>query len=157
VKTRAVIALGSNLGSREENLLMAIAAIKEFPKTSLTAVSTFHETDAVTEIGVDLSRPSYLNAVVIVSTELTIGELFESCQAIEKHMGRVREFRFQDRNIDIDLIAFGSVTHQSEDLIVPHPRAHERLFVLAPWHEVDEAADIVGVGKVSELISRLVR
>ncbi len=155
MKTRAVIALGSNLGNREENLLLAIAAIKEFSNTSLTAVSTFHKTDAVTEIGVDLSRPSYLNAVVIVSTELTIRELFENCQAIEKQMGRVREFRFQDRNIDVDLIAFGSDTHQSEDLIVPHPRAHERLFVLKPWHEIDEAAEIVGVGKVSELIARL--
>jgi 2-amino-4-hydroxy-6-hydroxymethyldihydropteridine diphosphokinase len=155
VKTRAVLALGSNLGDRQNNLELAIEAIRSFPKTELLAASSFHQTVALTVYGEDQTKPAYLNAVVTVATELTAENLFAHCAEIENQMGRVRKTRWQDRNIDVDVIAFGNQTMQSDHLTIPHPRAHERLFVLRPWQEIDPDAEIVGRGKVSELIERL--
>ena len=155
MNTRAVLALGSNLGDREVNLRSAIEAIRSFPKTELIASSSFHETVAVTESGEDETRPSYLNAAVLVETDLSAEELFTHCAEIENQMGRVRQTRWQDRNIDVDLITHGNQIYQSEKLTIPHPRAHERLFVLKPWQEIGPDAEIVGRGKISELIARL--
>lgn len=155
MKIRAVLALGSNLGDREQNLRLAIESIKAFPETELMATSSFHETVAVTEAGEDKTRPSYLNAAVLISTTLSAEDLFRYCAEIENQMGRIRETRWQDRNIDVDLIAYGDQSYQLENLVIPHPRAHERLFVLKPWQEIDPDAEIVGIGKISDLIARL--
>lgn len=156
MKTKATIALGSNLGDKELNLLSAIAAIKKFPKSEFLRVSSFHETVALTESGEDQTKPSYLNAICQIETYLSPFELLESCAEIESRMGRVRTGRWQDRNIDVDIIAFGNQVVDSESLSIPHPRAHERLFVLLPWQEIEPDAEIVGRGKIRELIARLV-
>jgi len=155
VKTKAVIALGSNLGDRRETLDLAISQIRNFPETDFLSVSSYHETIALTQSGEDESKPSYLNAVCVIETELGSHELLEYCAEVEANLGRVRGERWQDRTIDLDIIAFGNQVIETSNLIVPHPRAHERLFVLLPWQEIDPSAEIVGKGKISDLIARL--
>jgi 2-amino-4-hydroxy-6-hydroxymethyldihydropteridine diphosphokinase len=155
VSTKAVIALGSNLGDRRKTLSLAIDQIRKFPKSTFTSVSSFHETVAVTQAGEDASRPSYLNAICLLETALSAHELLEHCSAVETGLGRLRWRRWQDRTIDLDIIAFGDQVIETNRLSVPHPRAHERLFVLLPWQEIDQGAEIVGRGKVSDLIASL--
>lgn len=155
MKTKAVIALGSNLGDRRETLDLAISQIRNFPETDFLSVSSYHETIALTQSGEDERKPSYLNAVCVIETELGSHELLEYCAEVEANLGRVRGERWQDRTIDLDIIAFGNQVIETSNLIVPHPRAHERLFVLLPWQEIDPSAEIVGKGKISDLIARL--
>ena len=155
MKTKAVIALGSNLGDRRETLDLAISHIRNFPETDFLSASSYHETIALTQSGEDESKPSYLNAVCVIETELGSHELLEYCAEVEANLGRVRGERWQDRTIDLDIIAFGDQIIETSNLIVPHPRAHERLFVLLPWQEIDPSAEIVGKGKISDLIARL--
>lgn len=155
MKTRAVLALGSNLGDREQHLKDALSEIAKLPTTKLLAASSILETVAITEVGEDQSRPSYLNAVAIVETELTAEKLHQLTSEIENSLGRVRETKWQDRTIDVDLIAFGSEVIVSENLVIPHPRAHQRLFVLKPWFELEPDAEIAGLGKIASLIAEL--
>ncbi|MFM1994250.1 MAG: hypothetical protein RL537_939 [Actinomycetota bacterium] len=155
MKTRAVLALGSNLGDREQHLRQALSALAELPSTELIASSSFLETVAVTEVGEDQSRPSYLNAVAIIDTELAAQQLHELTSEIENSLGRVRQTKWQDRTIDVDLIAFGSDLIETANLVIPHPRAHQRLFVLKPWFELEPAAEIPGHGRIADLIAEL--
>ncbi len=155
MKTRAVLALGSNLGDREQHLRQALSALAELPSTELIASSSFLETVAVTEVGEDQSRPSYLNAVAIIDTELAAQQLHELTSEIENSLGRVRQTKWQDRTIDVDLIAFGSDVIETANLVIPHPRAHQRLFVLKPWFELEPAAEIPGHGRIADLIAEL--
>lgn len=155
MKTRAVLALGSNLGDRKQHLKDALSEIAKLPSTKLLATSSFLETVAITEVGEDQSRPSYLNAVAIVETELNAEKLHQLTSEIENSLGRVRETKWQDRTIDIDVIAFGSEVVDSENLVIPHPRAHQRLFVLKPWFELEPEAEIAGHGKIAALIAEL--
>ena len=155
MKTRAVLALGSNLGDRKQHLKEALSEIAKLPSTKLLATSSFLETVAITEVGEDQSRPSYLNAVAIVETELNAEKLHQLTAEIENSLGRVRATRWQDRTIDIDVIAFGSEVVDSENLVIPHPRAHQRLFVLKPWFELEPEAEIAGHGKIAALIAEL--
>ena len=155
MKTRAVLALGSNLGDRKQHLKDALSEIAKLPSTKLLATSSFLETVAITEVGEDQSRPSYLNAVAIVETELNAEKLHQLTSEIENSLGRVRETKWQDRTIDVDLITFGSEVVDSENLVIPHPRAHQRLFVLKPWFELEPEAEIAGHGKIAALIAEL--
>jgi 2-amino-4-hydroxy-6-hydroxymethyldihydropteridine diphosphokinase len=155
VRTRAVLALGSNLGQREQNLNLALEQIKSFPATDFIAVSSFHETIALTEAGEDSTKPSYLNAIAIIETDLTVEEVFSRTSTIETELGRIRETKWQDRTIDVDLISFGQLQLANEALTIPHPRSHERLFVLKPWLEIDPMAELIGYGKISDLVMEL--
>ncbi len=155
MKTRAVLALGSNLGDREQHLRQALSALAELPSTELIASSSFLETVAVTEVGEDQSRPSYLNAVAIIDTDLAAQQLHELTSEIENSLGRVRQTKWQDRTIDVDLIAFGSDVIETANLVIPHPRAHQRLFVLKPWFELEPSAEIPGHGRIADLIAEL--
>ncbi len=155
MKTRAVLALGSNLGDRKQHLKDALSEIAKLPSTKLLATSSFLETVAITEVGEDQSRPSYLNAVAIVETELNAEKLHQLTSEIENSLGRVRETKWQDRTIDVDLITFGSEVVDSKNLVIPHPRAHQRLFVLKPWFELEPKAEIAGHGKIAALIAEL--
>lgn len=155
MKTRAVLALGSNLGDRKQHLKDALSEIANLPSTKLLATSSFLETVAITEVGEDQSRPSYLNSVAIVETDLNAEKLHQLTSEIENSLGRVRETKWQDRTIDIDVIAFGSEVVDSENLVIPHPRAHQRLFVLKPWFELEPDAEIPGHGKIAALIAEL--
>ena len=155
MRTRAVLALGSNLGQREQNLNLALEQIKSFPSTDFIAVSSFHETIALTEAGEDSTKPSYLNAIAIIETHLTVEEVFSRTSAIETELGRIRQTKWQDRTIDVDLISFGELQLANEALTIPHPRSHERLFVLKPWLEIDPMAELIGYGKISDLVMEL--
>ena len=149
--SRAVVALGSNLGDREAILTRAIELLEANPEIEVFAMSSFIETVAVTASGPDSSAPAYLNAVGILKTSLDPHALHEVLQEIEHDAGRVRDERWGDRTLDLDVIDFDGRVIDTPGLSVPHPRAHERQFVLDPWWEIDPQAAIPGRGLVAEL------
>lgn len=153
----AVVALGANLGDRAQNLDAALGDLARMPLTERVQASPAIETVAVTPDGPDESAPAYLNAVALVTTRLGPSVLLGHLQAIENARGRVRVERWGDRTLDLDLIAYGDVTSDSSDLTLPHPRAAEREFVLAPWLAVDPDAELSGHGRVDALLARLRR
>lgn len=152
--TRAVLALGSNLGDRGATLVEAVRQLALVDGIEVVAASDLVETVALTLQGPDASAPGYLNGVVIIDTTLTPDELLDAANAIEAALGRVRGERWADRTVDIDLVDVEGVTRSSERLTLPHPRAAERAFVLAPWLQVDPDARLAGV-RVSQLLARL--
>lgn len=151
----AVIALGSNLGDREATLERAVAALDALPESSILAVSSWHGTVALTVDGLDPEKPAYLNGVALLQTHLDPYSLLDALRAIEAENGRERVERWGDRTLDLDLIAFDELEIDSEVLQVPHPRAHERDFVLAPWLEVQPDARLVTHGDVATLLAAL--
>lgn len=154
---RAVIALGANLGERFETLAAAVDELRGLTLTDDVRVSDPIETVAVTLDGEDEDAPRYLNAVALLRTRLAPAELLASLHRIEARHGRVRRERWGDRTLDLDLIAYGDEIIARDDLIVPHPRAHERAFVLAPWAQLDSDAVIPGRGRVADLLEGLDR
>lgn len=146
---KAVIALGSNLGNRE---LYIDSAVAELAKViEITHLSTNHETDPVG----GPEQPKYLNAIAIAETELDPRELMIIMLEIENRLGRKREVHWGPRTIDLDLIVFGDEVIDSEVLVLPHPRAHERKFVLEPWLEIDPGAYIPGIGEIESILQRI--
>jgi 2-amino-4-hydroxy-6-hydroxymethyldihydropteridine diphosphokinase len=146
---KAVIALGSNLGNRELNIDSAIAELAKI--IEITHLSTNHETDPVG----GPEQPKYLNAIAIAETELEPEELLTAMLDIENKLGRKREVHWGPRTLDLDLITFGDEVIDSEFLVLPHPRAHERRFVLEPWLEIEPDAYIPGIGKVESILQRI--
>lgn len=151
----AVVALGGNLGDRAATLESAVAGLRATDGVDVVAVSRFLETPALRPWGVDPSAPAYLNAVVLVRSALAPLALLDRLEELEREHGRVRVERWGDRTLDLDLIDFGGLTRGSERLTLPHPRAHERDFVLRPWVEVDPDAELPGHGRVDALLARL--
>ncbi|KEP74516.1 hypothetical protein HR12_08545 [Microbacterium sp. SUBG005] len=151
----AVIALGANLGERAETLAAAVAELRGLPLTDDVTVSAPIETVAVTLTGEDDDAPRYLNAVATLRTRLAPTALLAALHRIEARHGRVRRERWGDRTLDLDLIAYGDEIIDRDDLVVPHPRAHERDFVLVPWLDVDPDAVIPGRGRVDDLLAAL--
>jgi 2-amino-4-hydroxy-6-hydroxymethyldihydropteridine diphosphokinase len=151
----AVIALGSNLGDREATLERAVTALDALPESSILAVSSWHGTVALTLEGLDPEKPAYLNGVALLQTRLDPYTLLDGLRQIELENGRERAERWGDRTLDLDLIALDELEIDSEVLQVPHPRAHERDFVLAPWLEVQPDAVLVGHGPVADLLATL--
>ncbi|MCZ4118711.1 2-amino-4-hydroxy-6-hydroxymethyldihydropteridine diphosphokinase [Streptomyces sp. H39-S7] len=148
---RAVIALGSNLGNRLETLQGAIDALEDTPGVRVKAISPVYETEPW---GVEPgSQANYFNAVVLVKTTLPPSSLLERGQAIEEAFLRVRSERWGPRTIDVDIVAYQGIVSEDPDLTLPHPRAHQRAFVLAPWHDVDPSAELPGHGEVAELLA----
>ena len=155
-----VIALGANLGGVQATLEAAVRALADVDGLRISAVSDLFETDPVG----GPEQPVYLNAVVLARTRLAAFALLTELHAIEAERGRVRETRWGARTLDLDLIQYGDPETGSEqisqdpELILPHPRAHERAFVLAPWQELDAEAQLrVGnaLVPVSELLERV--
>ena len=146
---KAVIALGSNLGNRELNIDSAIAELVKI--VEITHLSTNHETDPVG----GPEQPKYLNAIAIAETELEPEELLIAMLEIENKLGRKREVHWGPRTLDLDLIVFGDEVIDSEILVLPHPHAHERRFVLEPWIEIEPDAYIPGIGKVESILQQI--
>ncbi len=146
---KAVIALGANIGYPEEQMQIAIALLQG--SLELIAVSSIIKTAPVG----GPSQPDYLNAVCIAESELSASELLGLLQGIEKSLGRVREERWGPRTIDLDLIQYGTILSAADELTLPHPRAHERRFVLEPWFEIEPDAILLTHGKISELLAQL--
>ena len=150
---RAVVSLGSNLGNRLETLQGAVDALADTPGLRVKAVSPVYETDAW---GVEPgSQPDYLNAVVLIKTTLPPDSLLERAQAIEEAFFRVRDERWGPRTIDVDIVSYQDVVSADPALTLPHPRAHERAFVLVPWLALDPAAELPGHGRVADLVAGL--
>ncbi|MFJ4694438.1 2-amino-4-hydroxy-6-hydroxymethyldihydropteridine diphosphokinase [Streptomyces sp. NPDC088766] len=152
---RAVISIGSNLGNRLETLQGAIDALEDTPGVRVKAVSPVYETEPW---GVEPgSQPSYFNAIVVLKTTLPPSSLLERAHAVEEAFHRVRDERWGARTLDVDIVAYADVVSDDPSLTLPHPRAHERAFVLAPWHDVDPGARVPGRGAIAELLDTVTR
>ena len=147
----AVVALGSNLGDSTATLDEAIADIRALPLVRRVTPSSVISSIAITLDGPDPSKPRYANAVALVDTALAPTVLLAALNEIEARHGRVRDVRWGDRTLDLDIIAYGSVTSDDPHLTLPHPRAHERDFVLDPWLEIDPEAVLPGRGRIIEI------
>jgi 2-amino-4-hydroxy-6-hydroxymethyldihydropteridine diphosphokinase len=145
--TAVVLALGSNLGDRQDILQGAVDAIVGLPGVRVTAVSPVYQTAPVG----GPAQPDYLNAVVLADAARPARDLLDRLHEIEAAFDRVRLVRWGPRTLDIDLITFGRERSDDPELTLPHPRAHERAFVLAPWHDADPDAELPGRGPVDEL------
>ncbi|MEY4557848.1 MAG: 2-amino-4-hydroxy-6-hydroxymethyldihydropteridine diphosphokinase [Actinomycetota bacterium] len=155
LKTRAILALGGNLGDRVQTIREAVLQIDSHPDISVKRQSGLYESFAMTSKGIDQSEPNYLNGVIEVSTSLKPKALLKALNEVESYFGRVRLERWAARTLDIDIISFGSELIETKSLIIPHPRAFERAFVLVPWAELDPDSVLPGHGKVADLASQL--
>ncbi|MEU9990034.1 2-amino-4-hydroxy-6-hydroxymethyldihydropteridine diphosphokinase [Streptomyces sp. NPDC007971] len=152
---RAVISIGSNLGNRLETLQGAVDALEDTPGVRVKAVSPVYETEPW---GVEPgTQPSYYNAIVVLKTTLPPSSLLERAHAVEEAFNRVRDEHWGPRTLDVDIVAYADVTSDDPQLTLPHPRAHQRAFVLAPWHDIDPEAHLPGLGAVAELLSVVTR
>ncbi|WP_309709000.1 2-amino-4-hydroxy-6-hydroxymethyldihydropteridine diphosphokinase [Pseudolysinimonas sp.] len=155
IEADAVIAIGSNLGDRAATFSAALRALAEADGIEVTAISSPIETVAVRPDGEDPDAPAYLNAVVLVRTTLAPRALLSLLNDIEREHGRVRGERWGDRTLDLDIIDYAGLQSSSADLTLPHPRAHERTFVLRPWAEVAPEAVLPGHGRIADLLATL--
>jgi 2-amino-4-hydroxy-6-hydroxymethyldihydropteridine diphosphokinase len=169
---RTVLALGSNLGDRLATLQGGVDALLGLPGRgssaqgssglgssglspaglALVALSPVYETVPVG----GPPQPEYLNAVLIAETTLPATALLRRGQAVEAAFGRVREEVWGPRTLDVDVIVYGDVVSDDPELTLPHPRAWERAFVLAPWLDADQEAEIPGRGRVAGLLEAAV-
>lgn len=143
---RAFLGLGSNLGDRLTNLAQAVSSLSDAEGVRVIRTSRVYETEPVGP-----PQPDYLNAVAEVLTELSARKLLDVCLEVERQMGRVRAERWGPRVIDIDLLTYGDETIDEPGLTVPHPRMHERAFVLAPLLEMDADPPLPGGRRVATL------
>lgn len=146
---QAVIAIGSNLGDRLNRLQGAVSALEDTPEVQVVSVSSVYETEPV---GTPDGSGAFLNAVVLLDTTLTVHTLLDRAQAIEDAFGRERSEPGAPRTLDVDLVVVGDRIADDETLTLPHPRAHERGFVLVPWLEIDPEGEIPGKGFVADLV-----
>jgi 2-amino-4-hydroxy-6-hydroxymethyldihydropteridine diphosphokinase len=130
--TRAYLALGSNLGDRLAHLQRGVDGLAAIDGISVLAVSRVYETEPVG----GPSQDDYLNAVVSIDTTLNPRGLLDVAMAVEQLADRVRVERWGPRTLDVDILLFGDDSVHEPDLEIPHPRMHERAFVLAPLHDV---------------------
>jgi 2-amino-4-hydroxy-6-hydroxymethyldihydropteridine diphosphokinase len=151
--TRAYVALGSNLGDREGTLRSALEALAAEPGIDVVAVSRFYDTEPVGYV----DQPRFLNGAAALETELSARELLERLLAVELRFGRSREDVPPQgpRTIDLDLLLYGDAEIDEPGLRVPHPRLHERRFVLEPLADLDPALEVPGNGQVQEILARL--
>jgi 2-amino-4-hydroxy-6-hydroxymethyldihydropteridine diphosphokinase len=146
---QAVLALGSNLGDRQDILQGGVDAIAGIEGVRLTGVSPVYETVPVG----GPPQPDYLNAVVLAEVTIPSRDLLDRLHEVEAAFDRVRLVRWGPRTLDVDIITVAGEHSDDPDLTLPHPRAHERAFVLGPWHDVDPDAVLPGRGPVADLLA----
>lgn len=147
--TRAFVGLGSNIGEPRSQLQAAMNELDELPDTRAVAASALYRS---APLGY-LEQPEFLNAVVELETRLAPEALLDGLQAIEKRHGRERPFAGAPRTLDLDLLLYGDATLATPRLSLPHPRMHERAFVLMPLAEIAPRATIPGRGTARELLA----
>jgi 2-amino-4-hydroxy-6-hydroxymethyldihydropteridine diphosphokinase len=152
VAHRVVFSLGSNLGDRLDNIQEAVDALFDAPGLDFVALSPVYETAPYAPPGETLpEQGDYLNIVLVADTRLPPENLLERVLNIENSMRRTREVRWGPRTLDIDIVMFGNITSDDPDLTLPHPRAHERAFVLVPWADIEPDVLLPGHGRVGDL------
>ncbi|GAA3542091.1 2-amino-4-hydroxy-6-hydroxymethyldihydropteridine diphosphokinase [Aeromicrobium flavum] len=147
---QAVLSIGSNLGDRAGRLQGAVSALEDTPEVTVVAISSVYETEPV---GAPEGSGPFLNAVVLIDTTLTVHTLLDRALAIEDAFERERSEPGAPRTLDVDIIVVGDRVAHDDSLTLPHPRAHERAFVLVPWLEIDPEGEIPGHGFVADLVS----
>lgn len=145
--TLAYVGLGANLGDAQAALQQAAAELTQMPGIARFKLSPLYRTAPI-----DSSGPDYINAVAMFDTTQTARQLLQALQDIEQRHGRLRPYRNAPRTLDLDLLLFGEQQIHEPDLIVPHPRMHERAFVLQPLSDL--APDLVlAQGPISTLLA----
>jgi len=147
----AYIALGANLEDPVVQVRAGLAALATLPDTQLLMQSSLYRTAPVGYA----DQPDFINAVAAVDTELSPRELLDALLAIELNHGRVRQFANAPRTLDLDVLLYDDVEVNESGLTIPHPRMHERAFVLAPLAEIAPLCEIPGYGRVSDLLRGL--
>ena len=133
---RVALGLGANLGDARGTVAEAIAALSADPALANPRASGLYRTSPVGGV----EQPDFVNAVLVADTDLGPDELLAMAMAVEQRHGRVREVRWGPRTLDVDVLALGGLASADPRIVLPHPRAHERAFVLVPWAEVDPDA-----------------
>ena len=146
----AFVALGGNLGDPQSTLRQGITALADLPQGRLVATSSLYRSAALGHA----DQPDFVNAVAQLSTELAPQPLLAALLAIETHFGRERSFRNAPRTLDLDLLLYDAQTIDEPELVVPHPRMHERAFVLAPLLEIAPGCVIPGKGPAADWLAR---
>lgn len=150
-RVRAYVGIGSNLDAPVAQVKRAMEALRGLPETRLAACSSLYRTAPV---GIT-AQPEFINAVCALDTALAPQALLERLLAVEQAQGRTREgARGGPRTLDLDLLLYGDLEIDRPDLTVPHPRLHERAFVLYPLAEIAPALEVPGRGAVAELCAR---
>ncbi|MBX3604985.1 MAG: 2-amino-4-hydroxy-6-hydroxymethyldihydropteridine diphosphokinase [Piscinibacter sp.] len=145
---RAWIGLGANLGDARAAIEAALQALRALPDSTLLRRSSLYRSAPI-----DSSGPDYLNAVAELETALAPHDLLARLQAIEQDHGRERPYRNAPRTLDLDLLLVDDRVLATDDLVLPHPRLHERAFVLAPLAELAPALAVPGHGQVDALLA----
>ena len=149
----AYVALGSNLEDPQRQLRSGLEALAALPATRVLASSSFYRSAPVGYV----DQPDFFNAVAAIETGLSPRELLEALLAIERRHGRVREFPNAPRTLDLDIVAYGDRTVDEPGLAIPHPRMHQRAFVMVPLAEIAPDAVIPGRGTVRDLAANVER
>ncbi len=148
---RAVVALGANLGDAAAAVEAAFGALAGLPSTRLLARSSLYRTAPV---GYS-DQPDFINAVALIETGLAPRALLDALLALERTQGRVRTFANAPRTLDLDILLYGGQAVHEPGLTLPHPRLHERAFVLVPLAEIAPDAEIPGHGRAADLAQRV--
>ncbi|MEK3888963.1 2-amino-4-hydroxy-6-hydroxymethyldihydropteridine diphosphokinase [Bacillus sp. FSL K6-3431] len=130
----AYLSLGSNIGDREECLKLAVQSLRKNPNVNIEALSSIYETEPVGFI----DQANFFNMAIKITTSLSAVGLLQLCLKVEEDLGRIREFRWGPRIIDLDILLYNKEDIETEALQIPHPRMTERAFVLIPLLEIDK-------------------
>ncbi len=147
---RAFVALGSNLEQPEAQVKLAFDALARLPGTRLVARSSLYRSAPVGYA----DQPDFINAVARIMTQLAPHDLLQALLSIEQEFGRVREFRNAPRTLDLDLLLYDDLVFHEPGLTLPHPRMHERAFVLLPLLEIEPHCVIPGHGSASDWLAQ---
>lgn len=145
---RYVISVGANLGSAQTLVAEAINEMAARMDGELVAASTLYRTSPVS----DIEQPDYINAVAIVDSPCKPVKALQRLQSMEERADRVREIRWGPRTLDLDIVTVDGIVSDDPYLTLPHPRAHERAFVLVPWLEIDADAALPGRGLIRDIV-----
>jgi 2-amino-4-hydroxy-6-hydroxymethyldihydropteridine diphosphokinase len=151
--TAAALALGANLGEARTAMRQAVASLTAHPDVDVIAVSGLWQTAAIG----GPEQPDFLNAVVLVDTTLEPSDLLGLAHELEHAAGRVRSLRWDPRTLDIDILAYNGQRTTDPELTLPHPRAHERSFVLTPWSQVDPEFVLAPIGRSARTVAQWAR
>ncbi|MDZ4252260.1 MAG: 2-amino-4-hydroxy-6-hydroxymethyldihydropteridine diphosphokinase [Sulfuritalea sp.] len=145
---RSYIGIGSNLGDPVAQVLSALEELAGIRGVRMRKCSSLYRTAPVGYA----AQPDFINAVAEIRTSLAPLALLDALQRIESHHGRIREFRNSPRTLDLDILLYGDLRLAGDDLVLPHPRAHERAFVLRPLQEIAPRCVIPGVGPIRDWV-----